>query len=81
MMFSFRLPTIKKLSRSRQKSREGDSNLSDAVGWKWSPLRNLGRDVPRKPRLAGRVKWHNMKGNCTSGKPRPVARELHIADH
>ena len=80
MTFSFRLLAIKRLFPSRRKSKEGDSNPSDAVGSKWSPLRNLGRVVPRKPRLAGGVKWHNMKGNYPSGKPRPVAGELQIAD-
>ena len=80
MTLSFRPLAIKKLFLSRRKSKEGDSNPSDAVGSKWSPLRNLGRVVPRKPRLAGGVKWHNMKRNYPSGKPRPVAGELHIAD-
>ena len=39
-----------------------------------SPI--LGRNVPRKPRLAGGVKGYNMKGNYLSGKPRPVTGEL-----
>ena len=81
MTLSFRPLAIKKLFPSRRKSKEGDSNPSDAVGSKWSPLRNLGRDVPRKPRLAGGVKGYNMKENYPSGKPRLVAGELHIADH
>jgi hypothetical protein len=41
MTFSFRLPAIKELSLSRRKSKAGDRNPSDAVGAKWSSLRNL----------------------------------------
>ena len=37
----------------------------------------FGRNVPRKPRLVGGVKGHNMKRNYLTGKPRPVAGELH----
>ena len=39
---------------------------------------SCGRNVPRKPRLVGGVKGHNMKGNHLPGKPRPVAEELHF---
>jgi hypothetical protein len=41
-------------------------------------LGHLTGTCPRKPRLAGGVKGHNMKRNYLSGKPRPVAGELHI---
>ena len=34
------------------------------------------RNVPRRPRLAGGVKGHNVKQNHFTGKPRPVAGEL-----
>jgi hypothetical protein len=36
----------------------------------------FGRNVPRKPRLEGGVKEHNIKRNYLSGKPWPVAMEL-----
>jgi hypothetical protein len=36
----------------------------------------IDRDVPRKPRLLGGIKGHNMKRNYLTGKPRPVAVEL-----
>jgi hypothetical protein len=52
MTFSFRPLAIKKLFPNRRKSKEGDSNPSDAVGSKWPPLRNLDRNVPR-PALCG----------------------------
>jgi N-acetylglucosamine-6-phosphate deacetylase len=48
-----------------------------------SPYRkgsSCGRNVPRKPRLAGGVKGHNMIGNYLSGKPRPEAGQLHFGD-
>ncbi len=35
------------------------------------------RNVPRKPRLVGGVKGHNIKRDYLTGKPRPVAGELH----
>jgi len=38
----------------------------------------IGRNVPRKPRVVGGVKGHNIKRNYLTGKPRPVARELQI---
>ena len=38
---------------------------------------HLGRNVPRKPRLASGMKGHNMKRTHLTGKPRPVAEELH----
>jgi hypothetical protein len=34
--------------------------------------------VPRKPRLVGGVKGYNMKRHYLTGKPRPVAGELHF---
>jgi hypothetical protein len=40
--------------------------------------RVFGRNVPRKPRLAGGVKGHNMKRNYLTGKPWPVAQELQM---
>jgi hypothetical protein len=36
------------------------------------------RNVPRKPRLEGGVKGHNMKRDYLTGKPWPVAGELDI---
>jgi len=46
-----------------------------------SPYRkgsSCGQNVPRKPRLVGGGKGHNMKGNYLPGKPRPVVGELHF---
>ncbi len=37
----------------------------------------IDRNVPRKPRLVGGVKGYNVKQEYLSGKPRPVAGELH----
>jgi len=37
----------------------------------------IDRQVPRKPRLVGGVKGHNLKWSFLSGKPRPVVGELH----
>jgi len=37
-----------------------------------------GRNVPREPRLVGGVKGNNMKRNYLTGKPRPMAGELHF---
>jgi hypothetical protein len=41
-------------------------------------LRQSGRSVPLKPRLVGGVKGYNMKRHYLTGKPRPVAGELHF---
>jgi hypothetical protein len=50
-------------------------------------VRNFDRNVPRKPRLVGGVKGHNINETSfahilfatgVSGKPRPVGGELHI---
>ena len=43
-----------------------------------NPNLKFGRNVPCKPRLVGGVKGHNMKRDYLTGKPRPVAGELHI---
>ena len=40
----------------------------------------LDRNVPRKPRLVGGVKGHNIKGHYLAGKPRPVGVELQNKD-
>jgi len=37
------------------------------------------RNVPRKPRLVGGFKGHNMKKDYLAGKPRPVGGELHTS--
>jgi N-acetylglucosamine-6-phosphate deacetylase len=37
-----------------------------------------GREVPREPRLTSGVKGHSINGNYHSGKPWPVASELHF---
>ena len=37
-----------------------------------------GREVPRKPRLTSGAKGHHMKENYLTGKPRPLAGELHF---
>jgi hypothetical protein len=38
----------------------------------------LDRHVPRKPRLVGGAKGHNIKGNYLTGKGYPVGGELHF---
>jgi hypothetical protein len=38
------------------------------------------RNVPRKPRLVGGVKGHNIKRDYLAGKPRPMGGELHILE-
>ena len=47
--------------------------------WLWGRIFILGRNVPRKRHLVGGVKGHNMKRYYLTGKPRPVAGELHFA--
>ena len=79
MTFSFRPLAIKKLFPSLRKSKEATVTPRTQLDRSGLPSETLAG--PRKPRLAGGVKWHNMKGNYPSGKLRRVAGELQIADH
>jgi hypothetical protein len=44
-------------------------SVPGAVRSRWSPLRNLDRNVPRKPRLIGGFGGHNAKENTLPGSP------------
>jgi Txe/YoeB family toxin of toxin-antitoxin system len=55
-----------------------DAKKIAAAGLRQKAEKLLGREVPRKPYLLGRVKGHNQKCYFSSGKPRPLGEELHI---
>jgi hypothetical protein len=81
-MYVFDTDYYEKFLELFQERKEGKCNPSvpATVGSGWSPLRNFGRNVPRKPRLIGGFEGHNAKESTLPGSP-ACGREIHKADH